>query len=54
MLIHTKYLLSLKNTERVSSGGGSQPPRAKQKITIKHILNKGETTVSPRLINFVL
>ena len=45
---------TMKNTEGVPSGGGSQPPRAKQKITIKHILNKGETTVSPRLINFVL
>ncbi|EFB30440.1 hypothetical protein HMPREF0971_03258, partial [Segatella oris F0302] len=44
-----------KNYEKHRGGQrGSQPPRAKQKITIKHILNKGETTVSPRLINFVL
>ena len=40
----------MKNTEGLSCGGGSQPPRAWQSDDLKW---KEETEVSPRLINFV-
>ena len=43
----------MKNTE-VYLAAGLAVPRAKQLITIKHILNKEEPYVSPKLINFVL